>query len=114
MLAARNRGPAEALAVLNCHRLPARLNSTETCVLLGFQEHDIPILIAAKLLSPLGKPVANAPKYFAATEILALAQDLNWLNKATKAVALRWRAKNGRGQQADQKTNQTYEHSDPT
>ena len=95
MLATRNRGPADALAVLNCRRLPARLNSTETCVLLGFQEHDIPTLVAAKLLTPLGKPVANAPKYFATVEILAVAQDVIWLGKATKTISARWKQKNG-------------------
>ncbi|PYJ44139.1 MAG: hypothetical protein DME80_06970 [Verrucomicrobia bacterium] len=47
----------------------------EAAVLLGFQEHDIAPLIAAKLLAPLGKPALNAPKYFAAVEIVAHAAD---------------------------------------
>jgi hypothetical protein len=41
----------EILALLNCRRLPARLSTGETAVLLGFQEHDIAPLIAAKLLA---------------------------------------------------------------
>ena len=83
-------------AILNCPRLPARLNTTETAVLLGFQEHDIPVLAAANLLAPLGKPAPNAPKYFAAVEIAALGDNAEWLTKATKAIASHWRKKNGR------------------
>jgi hypothetical protein len=42
--------------------LPARLDAKLTALVLGFQEHDIPVLIAAKMLKPLGKPVPNATK----------------------------------------------------
>lgn len=53
----------DALALLNCRRLPGRLNTTEAAVVLGFQEHDMAGLVAARLLAPLGKPAPNAPKY---------------------------------------------------
>ena len=85
----------DALAVLNCHRLPARLNTSEVAILLGFQEHDIAPLVAAKLLTPLGKPAPNAPKYFAAVEIERCAQDPDWLSQATRALAKHWLRKNG-------------------
>ena len=86
----------EKFALLNCQRLPARLNTSETALLLGFQEHDIAPLIAAKLLVPLGKPAANAPKYFAAVEILERAGNSEWLAQATKALAKHWLRKNRR------------------
>ena len=86
----------DALALLNCRRLPGRLNTAETAVLLGFQEHDIPALIAGKLLTPLGKPAANAPKYFAAVDVLNAAQDREWLSQATRALSRYWSEKNGR------------------
>jgi hypothetical protein len=89
-------GKQEAMAVLNCHRLPARLNTTETAVLLGFQEHDIAPLTAAHLLVPLGKPAPNAPKYFAAVDVITSAQDREWLSKATKVIARHWLRKNHR------------------
>lgn len=85
----------DALAVLNCHRLPARLNTSEVAILLGFQEHDIAPLVAAKLLAPLGKPAPNAPKYFAAVEIERCAQDADWLAQATRSLAKHWLRKNG-------------------
>src|SRR5439155_18242770 len=89
-----NATPQEVVSLLNCRRLPARLNTTETAVLLGFQEHDISTLIAAKLLVPLGKPAPNAPKYFACADVLEHARDKDWLNQATKALARHWAAKN--------------------
>jgi hypothetical protein len=90
------RTPQEAIALLNCRRLPGRLNTTETAVLLGFQEHDMPVLIAGKLLTPLGKPAPNAPKYFAAVDILNFAQDREWLSHATRMLSRYWSEKNGR------------------
>jgi hypothetical protein len=84
----------DAASLLNCRRLPGRLNTTEAAVLLGFQEHDISTLVAAKCLSPLGRPAPNAPKYFAAVDVLAFAQDRDWLDRATKALAKFWLDKN--------------------
>jgi hypothetical protein len=86
----------DALALLNCRRLPARLTTGEVAVLLGFQEHDLAPLVAAKLLVPLGKPAPNSPKYFAAVEIDLLAQDREWLDRATKTLAKYWQNKNRR------------------
>ena len=82
------------MALLNCRRLPARLNSSEVALLLGFQEHDISALVAARLLAPLGKPAANAPKYFAAVEVEEFARNRDWLAQATKALAKYWVVKN--------------------
>src|ERR1700709_1873533 len=84
----------DALGLLNCRRLPARLNTSEVAVLLGFQEHDIAPLVAAKLLTPLGKPAPNAPKYFAAIEVLACTENRDWLSHATRAISKHWSTKN--------------------
>ena len=81
---------------MNCRRLPGRLSTTESALILGFQEHDIPMLVAGKCLSPLGKPAPNAPKYFASVEICALAQDRDWLDRATKVLTKFWADKNRR------------------
>jgi hypothetical protein len=86
----------EALAILNCRRLPGRLNTIETAILLGFQEHDIAALISVKLLTPLGKPAPNAPKYFASVEVLNAAQDRDWLSRATRLLSCHWSEKNSR------------------
>jgi hypothetical protein len=86
----------ERLAVLNCRRLPGRLNTSETALLLGVQEHDIPVLVAARLILPLGKPAPNAPKYFASVEVAANAENAEWLAQATRALARHWLTKNTR------------------
>ncbi len=46
--------------LLNARRLPARLGNEERAILLGFQEHDIPVLIKKKLLKPTGSPICNS------------------------------------------------------
>jgi hypothetical protein len=92
----QSHAPADRLAVLNSRRLPARLNTSETALLLGFQEHDIAVLVATRLLEPLGKPARNAPKFFASLDVTAAGQDRDWLAKATRMIAKRWREKNSR------------------
>ena len=68
----------------------------QTAQFLGFSEHDIPVLIRARLLKPLGSPPPNGHKYFATVELERLAQDPNWLDKATRAVTQYWQSKNRR------------------
>ena len=91
---------ADKLALLNCRRLPARLDVTQTAALLNFPEHDIRFLSNSGLLEPLGKPAPNAPKYFASREIAALAENRDWLEKACRAVSNHWRMKNGHAAKA--------------
>ena len=79
------------------HGTPARVDSTRAAKLLGFQEHDIPALVRAKLLKPLGSTLANnAPRYFASCELVRLANDVAFLNQATRAIGQYWKRKNSR------------------
>ena len=82
-----------ALATWAAKDLPARLDVAATAKLLGFAEHDIQILMAAGKLTPLGDPAPNAPKWFAAVEMIRLAADQAWLHKATKELSKYWRHK---------------------
>lgn len=72
-----------ATQILNVLRLPGRL----TAALLGFGAHDIPALVRAKLLKPIGKPKANCVKWFASVDVEALRNSSKWLDAATKAVS---------------------------
>jgi hypothetical protein len=47
-------------------------------------------------LTPLGDPAPNAPKWFAAVEMIRLAADRDWLHKTTKEIAKYWRNKRER------------------
>jgi len=82
------------IELLNASRLPARLDMEQIADLLGFQKHDIPVLVKAKLLAPLGNPAPNAPKWFASAIILELSKDEKWLSRATRLISLNWKKKN--------------------
>ena len=85
---AHNRTDASR-SVLSTLRLPARLNANQTAELIGCQPHDIPILIKAGLLKPLGSGPANRAKYFASLHILAATSETRWLEKATTTLCRR-------------------------
>lgn len=90
--------------ILNTVRLPARLDVHQTAKVLGFSDHEIPLLVSSRLLKPLGSPAQNAPKFFAAAVIEQCARDAEWLDKATKAISRTWRIRNQRGRQSDPST----------
>jgi hypothetical protein len=87
-----------SLATWAAKDLAARLDVAGTSKLLGFTESDIQILMAMGKLSPLGDPAPNAPKWFAAVEMIRLAGDRDWLHKSTKEISKYWRNKRGRRQ----------------
>ncbi|MGA2785978.1 MAG: hypothetical protein ABSF60_00475 [Verrucomicrobiota bacterium] len=49
----------------------------------------------------LGDPAPNAPKWFAAVEMIRLAADTDWLHKATKKISKCWRSKRERRQTSE-------------
>jgi len=53
---------------------------------LNCQPHDVPVLVAARLLKPLGNPPQISVKYFAALELLEKINDRVWLAKVTNAL----------------------------
>ncbi|MEZ5277611.1 MAG: hypothetical protein R3F07_14625 [Opitutaceae bacterium] len=75
-------------------QLPARLTAEQTAWVLNCQPHDVPVLVTARLLKPLGNPQPNSVKYFAATEVLDLAKNRAWLAKVTNTVGQHWKQKN--------------------
>lgn len=79
---------------LMLYRLPTRLDAAQTAALLGFQPHDVPVLIGLGLLKPLGRPAPNSVRYFAAVEIDRLREDREWLDKATRSIGRKWQEKN--------------------
>jgi hypothetical protein len=80
----------------NPDSLPARIYPEQAAKILGFGIHDIPILMKAKLLTPLGKPAPNAIKYFARVAIESHSVDAEWLGKATHALSTHWKRQNER------------------
>jgi hypothetical protein len=77
-------------------QLPARLTAEQTAWVLNCQSHDVPVLVSARLLKPLGNPAANSIKFFAAADVLEQSKDRNWLVRATHAINQHWHNKNAR------------------
>lgn len=75
-------------------QVPARLTAEQTAWILNCQPHDVPILVAAHLLKPLGNPLPNSVKYFAASEVLEHSKDRTWLSKITNTINQHWKRKN--------------------
>lgn len=84
------------LATWAARHLPARLDVLATAKLLGFSVSDIQVLMGLGKLTPLGDPAPNAPKWFAAVEVIRWATDTVWLDKATKEISKYWRNKRER------------------
>jgi hypothetical protein len=75
-------------------RLPAWLTAEQVAWVLNCQPHDIPTLVAARLLKPLGNPPPSSVKYFAAAELLEQMNHRTWLAKVTNALNQHWQRKN--------------------
>jgi hypothetical protein len=63
---------------------------------LNCQPHDVPILVAARLLKPSGNPSAMSVKFFAASELLEQVEDRTWLARVTNALNQHWQKRNAR------------------
>jgi hypothetical protein len=81
--------------VLTAFRLPGRLNVSQVAELIGCQPHDVPVLVKAGLLKPLGNGPQNRTKYFASLQIVAAIGELRWLDKATTTICQRARKGDG-------------------
>ena len=77
-------------------RLPARLTAEQAAWVLNCQSHDVPVLVAAKLLKPLGNPPVNGIKYFATADLLEASKDNHWLVRMSTAIYQHWQKKNAR------------------
>jgi hypothetical protein len=86
-------------------QLPVRLTAEQAGWVLNCQPHDIPALVNARLLKPLGNPSANGAKYFATADLLEIAKDRSWLVRMTITINTHWQkqnAKNGRSANGSQ------------
>jgi hypothetical protein len=77
-------------------QLPLRLTADQAGWVLNCQAHDIPALINARLLKPLGNPSQNSTKFFATADVLESAKDRSWLVKVTNTICQHWQQQNGR------------------
>lgn len=84
ILAAQPNGAATRAIEILTQRMcpPARMSASQAADALGFHVDDIPTLVRAGLLTPLGKPINNAVKYFSSEDIANLGCNRQKLDKA--------------------------------
>ena len=75
-------------------QLPGRLTAEQAAWVINCQPHDIPALVSAKLIKPLGNPAANSIKYFATADLLEANKDRNWLMRVSATIYQHWQRKN--------------------
>jgi len=75
-------------------QLPARLTAEQVGWVLNCQPHDVPDLVVARLLKPLGNMPPNSVKFFASLEVLELAKDRACLARVTQTLIQHWQHKN--------------------
>jgi hypothetical protein len=61
---------------------------------LNCQSRDMRILLAERLLKPLGNPPPNSVKFVSTLELLEQVKDRAWLAKVTNALNQHWKRKN--------------------
>jgi hypothetical protein len=93
---------------------PARLNATQTAWFLGFEPHEISMLIATGLLKPLGHPPRNGTKFFATETLQQLRRDEKWLARASDAICNYWRERNARKGTCGRGTNGNARFNQPS
>ena len=77
-------------------QLPFRLTTEQAAWVINCQVHDIPTLVAARLLKPLGNPPMNGIKYFSTADILESCKDKNWLVRVSATIHQNWAKRNAR------------------
>jgi hypothetical protein len=75
------------LDLFYCRRLPARLTIEQVALLLGFQVYEILILVRLGKIKSVNYQSRNSRKYFHGQYILKLAEDGDFVEKASKSVA---------------------------
>lgn len=80
------QGMIERLQLLRLPRLPASLYPAEGAVLLNIHVDDLPTLVEAGLLTPLGQFGDHDRARYSSHEILARAEDRDWLDKVSTAI----------------------------
>jgi hypothetical protein len=88
--------PELSLKLQALYKLPVCITKEKIAEVLGIATHNIPPLVRAGLLKPLGHPGRYCVKYYSRDELAEKFQDAQWLNKVVAAVSRHWRNKNAR------------------
>ncbi|HZR19804.1 MAG TPA: hypothetical protein VFE51_21135 [Verrucomicrobiae bacterium] len=82
-------------AAVNCwRRLPFRLATEQFAGRVNCDTDAVRFIIDAKLIKPLANPAKGAPMFFATVEVEELGKDVRWLEKVSKVIREKVKAKN--------------------
>src|SRR5881392_1684998 len=91
--------------ILKLSHFPGRFSIEEAGEVLGFAAHEISILVRRKMIPVLGRPLApNSRRWFASKVVLQLANDVDWLDKATRTVSRYWKERGTKDEFSDRAT----------
>ena len=84
------------------------LAAEEAAWRLGFSAHEIPILVARKLLQSLGDSHPDAPHCFSAAAVENLRRNKKWRDKANRIAMQHWQYKNSELQNLTNRRNPAH------
>jgi hypothetical protein len=77
-------------------KYPVFLTKEKVAEALGIATHNIPVLMRAGLLKPLGHPGRYCVKHFSRDALAEKFASPEWLDKVMAAIHRHWRNKNAR------------------
>jgi hypothetical protein len=85
-----------SLKLQSLEKFPVFLTKEKVAEALGIATHNIPPLVRAGLLKPLGHPGRYCVKHFSRDALAEQFASQEWLNKVMAAIHRHWRTKNAR------------------
>jgi hypothetical protein len=88
--------PESSLKLQSLEKCGVVMTKEKVAEALGVATHNIPPLVRAGLLKPLGHPARYCVKHFSRDALMEKFADQEWLNKVVAAIHRHWRNKNAR------------------
>jgi len=90
--------PESSLKIQALEKFPVFMTKEKVAEALGIATHNIPPLVRAGLLKPLGRPGRYCVKHFSRDALVEKFTSPEWLDKVVTAIHRHWRIKNARKQ----------------
>jgi hypothetical protein len=90
--------PESSLRLQSLEKFPVFMTKEKVAEALGVAIHNIPPLVRAGLLKPLGRPGRYCAKHLSRDALAEEFASQDWLDKVIAAIHRHWRNKNARKQ----------------
>ena len=88
--------PEASLKMQSLEKFPVFMTKEKVAEALGIGTHNIPLLMRAGLLKPLGHPQRYCVKKFSRETLARNIADETWLDRVAAAIHRHWRIQNAR------------------